>query len=331
MIGSLVSGVSALKSYTRGLEVVSNNIANVNSVAFKGSRTTYQDTFSKLIRDSTPSSGAASNTLAVQIGTGVQVNSISTNFTQGPVNQTGINTDLAVVGNGYFKVQDPVSGTNYATRAGNFKFDDNNNLVSQEGYRVQGLNGGSVRLVASGTSADNLIFSLSTTPADTVTPATSGNVSATVPDFTVGTGAFSIDRTAVPGGIADADVAAAAPTLASVAFSPSGEVNALLTNGLSFQIATIQMTDFVDQQALKKEGSGLYTGFEAAGQKNSGNLFTPGTNGTGTIRSGALEAGNVDLTEEFSNIITTQRSFQAGARLVTTSDDILQEVVNLKR
>lgn len=329
MIGSLVSGVSALKSYTRGLEVVSNNIANVNSIAFKGSRATYSDTFSKVLRDASPSTDDVSNSPAMQIGSGVQVSSVSTNFTQGPVNQTGINTDLAIVGGGYFQVLDPVSGSTYATRAGNFKFDDNLNLVTQDGYRVQGLNGGSIRLAASGDTASNLTYSIITV--DTVAPAANGNISAQFDPFAVGAGPFSIDRAGVNVAVTDAEVEAAAPSLLSVSFSPSGEVNALLSNGANFSIGRVLMTDFADPQALKREGNGLYSGFESAGIKNGGAPFPPGSNGTGAIRSGALEGGNVDLTEEFSNIITTQRSFQAGARLVSTSDDILQEVVNLKR
>ena len=329
MIGSLVSGVSALKNYSRGLEVVSNNIANVNSIAYKSSRATYGDTFSKLINESALSTATASNVAPQQIGNGVQVTSISKNFTQGPISSTGVGTDLAITGGGFFQVTDPASGSTFATRAGNFKFDDNFNLVTQDGYRVQGLNGGSIRLEASGTSTSDLTFSIAT--ADTVAPATSGNISASFSDFSVGTGAFTIDRTGVNVGVSDADVEAAAPSLSSVSFGSSGEVNVLLSNGLNFQIGTVQLTDFNDPQALEMEGNGLYFGFEAAGQKYSGNGFAPGENGSGAIRAGALEAGNVDLTEEFSNLIVHQRSFQAGSRVVTTSDQILQEVVNLKR
>ena len=329
MIGSLFSGVSALKTYSRGLEVVSNNIANVNSIAYKGSRATYGDAFSNLLKDSLPSTDTTSNTAPQQVGNGVQLAAISKNFTQGPVSSTGVNTDLALIGGGFFQVTDPASGRTFATRAGNFKFDDNFNLVTQDGYRVQGLNGGSIRLEASGTSTSDLTYSIST--ADTVAPATNGNISASFSDFTVGAGAFTIDRTGVAGGVSDAEVEAGAPSLSSVSFGNSGEVNVLLSNGLTFQVGTIQLTDFNDPQALTMEGSGLYSALAVAGQKNSGNGFAPGEMGSGSIRSGALEAGNVDLTEEFSNLIVQQRSFQAGSRVVTTSDQILQEVVNLKR
>jgi flagellar hook protein FlgE len=60
-------------------------------------------------------------------------------------------------------------------------------------------------------------------------------------------------------------------------------------------------------------------------------MAAPGSAGLGSLESGALEASNVDLTNEFANLITTQRAFQASARIITTSDEMLQEVVNLKR
>ena len=87
-------------------------------------------------------------------------------------------------------------------------------------------------------------------------------------------------------------------------------------------------------QALLKEGNNLYSGISAAGPlggAESPTMAAPKSGGLGGIRANALEASNVDLTNEFANLITTQRGFQASARIITTSDEILQEVVNLKR
>ena len=98
------------------------------------------------------------------------------------------------------------------------------------------------------------------------------------------------------------------------------------------------MVDFNDTSALIREGRNLFSGFGAAGLKNASvggdalsSLQVAGRQGLGRIQQGALELSNVDLTEEFANMITTQRGFQAGSRIITVSDDILQEVVNLKR
>jgi flagellar hook protein FlgE len=94
------------------------------------------------------------------------------------------------------------------------------------------------------------------------------------------------------------------------------------------------MQNFSNPQGLVKVGSNLYSGIGAAGP--IGGATTPtaaaaGTNGLGNIQSGALEQSNVDLSSEFSNLITTERGFQANARVITTSDEMLQELVNLKR
>ena len=87
-------------------------------------------------------------------------------------------------------------------------------------------------------------------------------------------------------------------------------------------------------QGLMKEGNNLYSGLGAAGPLGGAASPTPappGTNGLGQIESGALELSNVDLANEFTALITTQRGYQANARIITTSDEILQELVNLKR
>jgi flagellar hook protein FlgE len=93
--------------------------------------------------------------------------------------------------------------------------------------------------------------------------------------------------------------------------------------------------DFSDPTALVREGANLFSGFDAAGVVGnlalSAEFNTAGTGTLGFIQGGALELSNVDLTEEFANMIITQRSFQAGSRIITVSDDVLQEVVNLKR
>ena len=78
-----------------------------------------------------------------------------------------------------------------------------------------------------------------------------------------------------------------------------------------------------------KQGNNLYD-FGATGAVVT-DLTTPGTSGLGSIQSGKLELSNVDLTEQFSELITTQRSFQAGSRLITVSDTVLEDIVNLKR
>jgi flagellar hook protein FlgE len=94
------------------------------------------------------------------------------------------------------------------------------------------------------------------------------------------------------------------------------------------------MQNFTNLQGLTKEGNNLYSGIASAGPlggATSPQAAAAGTNGLGTIQSGALEMSNVDLSNEFSQLIQTQRAFQANARIMTTTDEMLQELVNIKR
>src|SRR4051812_39124219 len=99
LIGTLTSGVSALRSFTKGLEIIGNNISNVNTVGFKGSSVSFSDSFSNTMRSSAPSSASSSNLSATQVGTGVKLAQITARFTQGALTTTGLNTDLGVSGN----------------------------------------------------------------------------------------------------------------------------------------------------------------------------------------------------------------------------------------
>jgi len=97
------------------------------------------------------------------------------------------------------------------------------------------------------------------------------------------------------------------------------------------------LQSFKDPGALTREGDNLFSGITTAGPYNGvfedGNIFslTPSNGGLGAINGGSLELSNVDLGEEFSTMITTQRAFQAGSRVITTTDQMLEEAVNLKR
>lgn len=291
LIGTLTSGVSALNSFAKGLEVIGNNITNVNTTGFKGSRANYQDGFSNLLQGSAPSQGATgSNTSSKQIGTGVSVQSVRQDFAQGSIQSTGTRTDLAVSGSGFFRVRDSVGAVDYATRAGDFRIDDNDFLVTTGGFRVQGLNDG-----AAGPPA--------------VAPTTVGDL--------------KIDN----GGSALA--------MQSYTIDQQGNINVFLSDGSTFVRGKVLLQNYKDTSALMQEGHNLYSGLAAASPIGGIALTAanngPGTNGLGNIQSGALELANVDLTQEFANLITTQRSFQAASRLITTSDSVLEEIVNLKR
>lgn len=123
-------------------------------------------------------------------------------------------------------------------------------------------------------------------------------------------------------------------TMVSFAIDTEGKVNVNLSDGTQFVRGQILLQNFSNPQGLMKEGNNLYSGIGAAGPLGGATSPTPaapGTNGLGKVQSGALELSNVDLANEFTSLITTQRAYQANARVITTSDEMLQELVNLKR
>src|SRR3954469_7567874 len=134
LIGTLGSGVSALRTFMKGLEVIGANIANVNTTGYKGSEAKYADSFSNILQRSSPSSTTASNTPTTGVGTGVVLAGVNTNFSQGSLASTGKDTDLGVSGNGFFQVRNTVEDAVYATRSGDFRWDDQGFLVTQNGY-----------------------------------------------------------------------------------------------------------------------------------------------------------------------------------------------------
>jgi flagellar hook protein FlgE len=110
---------------------------------------------------------------------------------------------------------------------------------------------------------------------------------------------------------------------------PDGKITIVLQSGQNFVRGQVLLQRFQDPNALVKDGNNLFSGMELAGPLAQPEV--PGTNGLGEVRGSQIESSNVDLSNEFSNLIVTQRGFQASARIITTSDELLQEVVNLKR
>ncbi|MGI9859995.1 flagellar hook-basal body complex protein [Moorella naiadis] len=262
MMRSLYSGVSGLRTHQTRMDVIGDNIANVNTVGFKRSTVTFKDVFYQTLRGGSAGGAGTGGTNPQQIGLGVTMGSIDVVQTQGAAASTGNGTDLMIQGDGFFQVKDS-SGKIYYTRAGNFHFDNSGNLVTPDGFIVQGSSG----------------------------------------DINIGTDAtsYSIDK--------------------------YGNV---YKNGSTTPINQIQLARFSNPSGLVKVGSNLYIDSASAGTATkdvAGSTNFPNT----TIIPSALEMSNVDLAQEFTDMIITERGFQANARTITTSDQMLQELVNLKR
>ncbi|UTF50445.1 flagellar hook protein FlgE [Desulfomicrobium sp. ZS1] len=126
---SLYSGTSGLKAHGEDMTVIGNNISNVSTIGFKGSRMYFEDALSQQI---TTASGSG------QVGRGVSVGTVMGDFSQGSLESTTEATDLAVGGNGFFMVSPAGQEVSYYTRAGNFRFDEEGYLVDPHSYRLQG-------------------------------------------------------------------------------------------------------------------------------------------------------------------------------------------------
>ncbi|MFP7169131.1 flagellar basal body rod protein FlgG [Terribacillus sp. 7520-G] len=274
MLRSLYSGISGMKGFQTNLDVVSNNIANVNTSGYKKSRITFQDMMNQQIKASTDPTAQTGGTNASQVGLGSKVGSIDNVHTQGNRQNTDRTLDLALEGEGMFIVSANPTGNddmNSAdigfTRAGNFYLDGDGRIVNSSGQFLLDVNGEAI----------------------------------TVPE-----GATSIS------------------------INGQGEVNYTAEGGEVAVAGTIGLAKFSNPDGLIKNGNSTYRNSPNAGL-SAEQISAPGENGTAQIVSGALEMSNVDLSEEFTNMIIAQRGFQANTRIITTSDQILEELVNLKR
>jgi len=133
---ALLTGLSGLTANARKLDVIGNNIANANTPAFKSNRMLFAPTFSRTLSSGTSPSAAAGGANPSQVGLGISVAGTQRNFNNGAIATTGVATDLAMEGNGFFIVQR--SGQEFYTRAGAFELNSQRDLVTVTGERVQG-------------------------------------------------------------------------------------------------------------------------------------------------------------------------------------------------
>ena len=138
MMRSLWSGVSGLNAHQVAMDVEANNIANVNTVGFKYSRTDFSNLLSQTMKSATAPQGNLGGKNSLQIGLGTSVTSVETIFKQGSIQNTDKNTDMAISGKGFFVVSPDGGKTQYYTRAGDFNFDANGSFVDPQGNVVQG-------------------------------------------------------------------------------------------------------------------------------------------------------------------------------------------------
>lgn len=303
MIRSLYSGIGGMNNFQTKLDVIGNNIANVNTQGFKKGRVTFNDLVSQQLQGASTATDARGGTNPQQVGLGGGLSSIDTITTQGSPQTTGRDLDIAIQGDGYFVVSE--GDANYYTRAGNFYLDEDGALVNADGMRVQGYTpddiegGGDL----DGSNLNDLVIPAGASLSDI----------ADLPGYG-----------AIGGDVDDPDEV----YLESFNISSSGEINGTFSDGETRIMGQLSMANFANPGGLNKAGGNLYEVTNNSGEPDIG---LSGTGGRGEMYGSTLEMSNVDLSEEFAEMIVAQRGFQANTRMITTSDEILQELVNLKR
>lgn len=264
------------------MDVIGDNIANANTDGYKASTANFTESFQQVSTAAT-----VNRPVGLSVGLGVNVESTTTDFTQGVFQTTNVPTDMGINGNGWFSVQ-TVGGQNLLTRDGDFVEDSNGFLRTPDGAYLMGTMG-------------------TTAP---VSP----------------TAGSPPDQIQIPATITG--VGGAATPVVSFAVDSTGAITATGQDGSTATIGYITLQNYSNNNGLVNVGNNYYQYAAAAGTNQ---YYQASQAGTGTIQTGVLEASNVDLSTEFANMIIAQRGFEASARLITVSDDMLQTVTNLKQ
>jgi len=291
MMRGMYSAISGLRNHQIMLDVTANDLANVNTVGFKASRTSFRDSLAQMQRSGASATTGSAGAKSAQIGLGVQLGSIDNLMTNGAFQSTGSPYDVAITGTGWFRVSSsaPTAGTGGApdtfgsgstfeyTRAGNFTLSDQGELATQDGWRVVGKG---VDTTTGGPSTTDIVIK-------------------------------------VPSGATDVSISSDG----AVTYSPAG-------GGARATAGFLSLSGFPNESGLDRSSANRWKATGSSGAPADG---TPGVNGLGQTVGGQLEMSNVDLATEFTNMITTQRAYSASARVVTTASDMLTELMQMGR
>ncbi len=430
---ALSSGVSGLKGHQTMMDVIGNNISNINTIGFKSGRVTFSEAFAQTIRNANQPQTQLGGSNPQQVGLGISVNTVDTQFSQGNIESTSNVTDLALQGNGFFIVKQ--NGKQLYTRAGSFSLDASGKLVNAgTGAIVQGkvatdgvLSSGNnlqditipsdIKSPASATTNIKFSGNLSASapvntdlanslPADSTTTSSAsvydslGNKTtitikyaktadvpqtwsweATRPDpasttanplpaISIQTGAVTFDKKgalltpdpATPPQLTFDPANGADPlvinvnfgdvgkftgltaseglssvsnkeadgyglgSLSNISIESDGKIRGIFTNGQLELLGQVLVAEFNNPGGLNRV-AGSMSDFSG----NSGLAQVGIAGGSTQILSNSLEQSNVDLAEEFTKMIIAQRGFQANAKVITTSDQFMQELLNIKQ
>ena len=343
MLRSLYSGISGMKVNQTKLDVIGNNLANVSTTAFKGSRVNFSTTISQTLGSASAASDSLGGVNGKQIGLGAQISSIDKIMSQGSMQSTSRSLDVAVDGSGYFMVATgpaltgdakdsitivnngvgtmPANSSVAYTRDGSFVLDNEGNLLTSKGYRVLGF------AMKSGVNGGNNVDNIDAN--GNVLYVESNNSTKAIDDKLV--------SLKIPDKVTKIDAQGTRTDVAVKSFniSADGLITGVLETGEITALGQIAMSSFKNEVGLTDIGNNMYepSGSSGAAIISSGKNSPTNRNssGYGDILQGYLEMSGVDMAEQFTDMIVATKAFQAAGKTITTGDEILSEIINLKR
>lgn len=299
MMRSMFTAISGLKTHQVMLDITANNLANVNTVGYKGARMTFQDQLSQTQRAGAAANGTFGGSNAAQVGLGVGVGAINNLVGSGSAQVTGGTLDLMLQGNGWMRVGvgAPTAGTPEVgapagdnvsyTRAGDLGLNDQGYLTTRDGLFVMGK--------------------------------------VAIDDGTMGVADCYIQ---IPNGATDVSIG---PDGAVSFNPPAGYVHpaSLPPIGADGRAVAgyMSIAKFPNEAGMERISNNRWRATAASGVELAG---TAGGEFAQTV-SGVLEMSNVDMASEFTSMISAQRGFQANSRVISATDEMLQDLVNLVR
>ena len=289
MMKGMYAAISGLEAHQTMLDVTANNLANVDTIGYKGQRTTFVDELTQNLSAATGPNGFNGGSNAKQVGLGVEVGSIDNLMGTGSQQTTGNALDIYIQGDGFLQVGNGAPGTTAPytsnlpstvdyTRAGNLKLNSAGFLTTQDGQYVLGK----------------------------TAPSSSSSATDTYINVPPGSTNLAIGQ---DGSVSYTDETATSPTF-----------------GQTVTAGYISLATFPNEAGLQRDGGSLWSATASSGNATVG---TPNVGGFGQTISGSLEMSNVDLATEFTNMITAERGYQANSKVITTADTMLSTVVNM--
>lgn len=362
----MYAAISGLKSHMTKLNVIGNNIANVNTYGYKSARTTFRETIYTTLTAGSEGTAVTGGVNPNQIGYGCNIGTIDLDMSSGPAVPTGINLDCLIEGDGFFLVGDKSDGIDpanlnslYLTKVGDFDFDADGYLVDGDGNVVYGF------LTANGqdTDGDGELDSFATTPGTDGGPISTQLVPIRLPlaaaendpndAYKAGDPIYPGVNGGINTGTDDGGTIATngrvSVNIDSLKIEQSGKIVATTENGQVMTVGYVALGKVENPAGLNHITGPYYQAGGAAGDLAitsaaggvSGYLNNADPNNDpdavrivgsdNSLLSGFLEGSGTDLATEFSEMITTQRGYQANTRIVTVTDTMLEELVNMKR